>query len=326
MISNDALRAQPYRLPFRRPLRTSRQTLDERHGWWISIHDADGRVGWGEAAPWPGFGAGEAAIAAALDGARDPATVPELLWAAATARLDLVGQRRAVSMAHCLADAPRTSVPVHALVADAVEAIDAVRRGFRGLKLKVGAASIRDDAARLAAVRDAVGPAVALHADANGAWSFAEAVVAVSAFAPVRLAWLEQPVTSMATLASLRRHVRGSVAIAADEAICDPAALDALITANAIDIAVLKPAFLGAPSTTIAMAQRAVEAGIDVVVTGALESAVGRTAALHVACALAAPPRSCGLEAPLARDVARWPDPVDGARAAPSRPGLGATP
>ena len=50
----------------------------------------------------------------------------------------------------------------------AARASEGVRAGFSCFKLKVG---LPDDAARVAAVRAAIGPWPALRVDANGAWT-----------------------------------------------------------------------------------------------------------------------------------------------------------
>ena len=58
--------------------------------------------------------------------------------------------------------------------------------GFDCVKVKVG---IGDDAGRLAAVRAAVGPRVAIRVDANGAWEVEEAVASLRALAPWGSSW-----------------------------------------------------------------------------------------------------------------------------------------
>lgn len=63
--------------------------------------------------------------------------------------------------------------------------------GFRGVKIKVGR---DDDVARVAAVRDLIGPDVKLMVDANYALDEATAVARARAFAPYDLAWFEEPV------------------------------------------------------------------------------------------------------------------------------------
>jgi L-alanine-DL-glutamate epimerase-like enolase superfamily enzyme len=73
------------------------------------------------------------------------------------------------------------------------EAQSAQAQGFRGAKMKVGRPSIAEDVARLAAVRAAVGDAFDVMADANQAFSVSEARRRAHAYAPLMLAWLEEP-------------------------------------------------------------------------------------------------------------------------------------
>lgn len=73
------------------------------------------------------------------------------------------------------------------------EAVAAVARGFRGVKIKVGKPSAAEDARRVAAVRQAIGPEVALMVDANQAWTAAEAISRGRRLEEFNLGWLEEP-------------------------------------------------------------------------------------------------------------------------------------
>jgi L-alanine-DL-glutamate epimerase-like enolase superfamily enzyme len=73
------------------------------------------------------------------------------------------------------------------------EAAAAKEAGFRGTKIKVGRPSIAEGVARLSAVRRAVGDGFEIMTDANQAFTVAEARRRAHAFAPIGLAWLEEP-------------------------------------------------------------------------------------------------------------------------------------
>ncbi len=66
-------------------------------------------------------------------------------------------------------------------------------RGFNGAKIKVGKPLLADDVARIRAIRDLVGPAVAVMVDANYSMSVEQAIDAARAFAPFDLLWFEEP-------------------------------------------------------------------------------------------------------------------------------------
>ncbi|MEM6667279.1 MAG: mandelate racemase/muconate lactonizing enzyme family protein [Pseudomonadota bacterium] len=75
--------------------------------------------------------------------------------------------------------------------------LDSVRgyldRGFNGVKIKIGQPSFYDDVARIAAVRDLIGPDIAFMVDANYSMTVDEAITAANAFAPYDILWFEEP-------------------------------------------------------------------------------------------------------------------------------------
>ncbi len=69
-----------------------------------------------------------------------------------------------------------------------------LRAGFTSVKIKVGGLSIAEDAARVKAAREALGPGVRLALDANNAYkSVDEAIQAARAFEPYDIWWFEEP-------------------------------------------------------------------------------------------------------------------------------------
>ncbi len=76
------------------------------------------------------------------------------------------------------------------LVENARAALDA---GRRGVKVKVGKPDASEDVARLAAVREAIGPSASLMVDANQGFTRDEAARRAHLFEPFDLCWLEEP-------------------------------------------------------------------------------------------------------------------------------------
>jgi O-succinylbenzoate synthase len=158
--------------------------------------------------------------------------------------------------------------------------------------------------ARVEAVRALV-PTVRV--DANGAWTVDQATTAAAVLGP--LEYLEQPCATVEELAELRRRV--DVPIAADESIRKAGDPLAVVRAGAADIAVLKVAPLGGIS---AMLKIAAQIDIPVVVSSALDSAVGIAVGLAAAAALPNLDHACGLGTGrlLAEDVVEPVAPIDG--------------
>lgn len=210
--------------------------------------------------------------------------------------------RAAVEMATLGWPTPlRDEVPVNAIVpAIAPHAAAARVRESGCLTAKVKVAekgqTLADDIARVAAVREALGPRGRLRVDANGGWTLQEAAVAVTELADFELEYAEQPCARVEDLAELRAllHRRGiAVPIAADESIRrvgDPLRVRDL---GAADVAVLKVQPLGGVRRCLELAE---VLRIPVVVSSALETSVGLRAGVALAAALPQLPYACGLE------------------------------
>ncbi len=197
---------------------------------------------------------------------------------------------------HAFPSAVRDRVPVNCTV-PAVDpaqarAIVLAPHGCRTAKVKVAepGQSLDADVARVAAVREALGPEGRVRVDANGGWSVDEAVHAIGVLGAFDLEYVEQPVASVEDLLLVRKRV--DVPIAADESIrraADPARVKRL---GAADLAVLKVQPLGGVRACLRLAD---EIAMPVVVSSALESSVGIAAGVALAAALPELPYACGL-------------------------------
>ncbi len=65
--------------------------------------------------------------------------------------------------------------------------------GFNGVKIKIGRPEHRQDVERVAAIRELIGPDIALMVDANYSMTVPRAIDAARAFAPYDLVWFEEP-------------------------------------------------------------------------------------------------------------------------------------
>ncbi|MCH8891716.1 MAG: o-succinylbenzoate synthase [Myxococcales bacterium] len=345
------------RLRLRAPIATARGPIDSREGTLLALTTESGLVGHGEALPLAGFGSespdrtsetlsGLARVLLGreieeIDALLDLVEVlapdaPAARAAVDVALFDLAARAQGIGVAAMLArpERPRTRIEVNALVTGeqpeviAREASAAVAEGYRTVKIKVGAHALELDEARVAAVRDAVGSEARIRLDANGGWKEREAEEAIARLAPYRIELLEQPVEAR-DLGGLARLSAGSaIPIAADEALAGGSAVDEIFAREAASVVVLKPAALGGLRASQRIAARARAAGWGVVVTSALDSAVGLAAALQLAAALPGPHLAAGLAtgALLDQDLAKAPSPINGTLSAPDEPGIGVAP
>jgi o-succinylbenzoate synthase len=263
------------------PMRVRFRGIDTRE-----VALIDGPAGWGEFGAFLEYDVAEAAhwLASAVECAYTPPPV-----------------------------ARRTSIPINATVpavpADDVPEVLARFPGASTAKVKVAepGQTLADDIARVSAVRELI-PTVRV--DANGGWTVAEAVAAADALtADGPLEYLEQPCATVAELAELRGRI--TVPVAADESIRKADDPFHVMRAGAADIAVLKVAPLGGISALLYIAAFI---HVPVVISSALDSAVGIATGLTAAAALPNLRHACGLGTGglFAEDVAEPRLPVGG--------------
>ncbi|MGN6380842.1 MAG: enolase C-terminal domain-like protein [Gaiellales bacterium] len=112
-----------------------------------------------------------------------------------------------------------------------------VRHGIGAVKIKVGSEPERDPH-RIRVARGAVGPDVALMADANGAYARKQALAMAEEFAAENVSWFEEPVSSddLEGLRLLRDRAPAGMAITAGEYGYDLPYFRRMIEAGAIDV------------------------------------------------------------------------------------------
>jgi len=75
-------------------------------------------------------------------------------------------------------------------------ALASKKKGWPGVKVKVGKPNVYEDVERLTAVRDSVGSSMHLMVDANTSFTLAEAKRRAKAFEPLDLFWFEEPLSA----------------------------------------------------------------------------------------------------------------------------------
>ncbi len=324
----------------RAPFVSGTRSIEARELLLLTVEDPEGNVGFGEAAPLPGYHqvTGEQVSAALEDclGTLERANrfdraellaectrravLPEAVAAIDLALWDLEGRRARQPVWRLLGAAGAPPVEVNATIgaidrAGAAAAAAAARdQAFRCLKVKVG---VGDDGGRLAAVRAVAGPACALRIDANGAWSVAEAIASLRALEPIGIELCEQPVAGITEIRAVARAA--GVPVAIDESIRAPGALDR----RHCEAVCLKVAACGGITGLIDAARRARAAGYSVYLASTLDGPLGIAAALHAATVIR-PDRPCGLATLTTFDDPENPLPASrGEIAVPAGDGLG---
>lgn len=340
-----------YRVPFRRRFVSAGSDAGARHGLLLKLHADSGIAGIGEPSP---VGAGdERSVREIADRLRSAAplllgadisdmaalrsvggslagALAPLRFGVQAGLLDLLGKSLRRPIAALLGGSPRP-LRVNALLsaeessAAAAEAGEAVAAGFTTVKLKIGYSSIESDLRRLGAVRAAVGPAVSIRADANQAWTVAEAIENIGRLEPLKLEYVEQPVPAgdMAGLAAVRRAV--STPVAADEALASIEDARRVIEMKAAGFLIVKAARCGVLESLEIM-RLAGWADLPAVITSSLETDIGIAASLHLAAAVAPGELACGLATGALLESGLACDPLAHARGmlvCPDGPGLG---
>lgn len=345
--------AIPVALPLSKPMKMAGVELRTADNLIVRIEAEDGTCGWGEAASAPNMtGDTLPAMVAAVrehiaplvvgQDARGRAKLVQKMAhalhantgarsAVETALDDLVGRVLGVTFADLHGGALRDAVEPMWLIGnptveeDIAEAKAKVKEGYAFFKLKVGVKRVEQEIETAIALRQALGPAITLCADANGGFDHPRASRFLAGVGPAALSFLEQPLPpeNLAGLARLARTY--SLPLGADEGIHSLADIEAHAAAGAGGLS-LKLIKLGGPSGTIAAAHLAAHRGLSINLAAKVaESSLGSAGTLHLATLV--PSADWGVSLThvyLAEDIARPRLTIeDGRVRPPTGPGIG---
>lgn len=309
----------PYRLPLEPPFRWRGGEVAGREGVLLRLEGAAGRVGWGDAAPLPGFSPdaldeATAALERVLadltgrelfpDALLDPASPfhvaldalhlpPSARYALDLALAELAAHALGRPLPTALHPDAEASLPVAALLDAPPErvvdlAAARVAEGYRALKLKAGRLDPEADAELARDVRRYSGGDVELRVDANRAWTTAQAAAFAERVRPARLAYVEEPLRAelFHELPALARDA--ALPVALDESLAEPGGAERLW--DGLAAVVLKPTVLGGVGAVLRLAARARAVGARAVLSAAFESGVGQRGVAVLAAATGAEP------------------------------------
>jgi O-succinylbenzoate synthase len=193
----------------------------------------------------------------------------------------------------------RSSIRVNATVPASddeseIERIISWYPGVDTVKIKVGT-GIREDLVRIARVRKHL-PNAKIRVDVNGSWSVDDAVFNIRTIygevAGNFLEYVEQPVATLDELKELKERLIVDVKIAGDEVLRKARDPFAINIDGAVDVLMLKVAPLGGIKRSLELAAHH---KLPVVVSSALESAVGISHGLRLASQIPKLDYACGL-------------------------------
>jgi o-succinylbenzoate synthase len=331
----------------RHPWHTARDRINVRHTYLVRLETAAGLAGFGECAPLPAAGTetpqeAHAALQELLPACRGPAAVdfpavlgraratPAARCAVESALLDLAARTRNIPLYRYLQPQAPDTVAVSAALgrldaAFATRLRDALDRGFRVLKVKLGVYPPGEELQHLEAACRLLPAGITLRLDANGAWTPAMATEVISALAGLPVESLEEPLARPDPAALHALQARVGFPLALDESLAGPDR-EILLAEPPVRRLVLKPMVLGGLLPALELQRCATRAGLQVVVTSTLEGSLGLWAAAHLAAACDA-----GLAHGLATadwlvDARQAPVADGGCLRMPETPGLGPEP
>lgn len=298
----ETIRIREIRLPLKEPFRISSGTIRERRICLVEVVDEEGNVGWGEsvADALPNYSAdtidtvwlairewlaprllgrtvngpqeAHPLLAAGIQGHRMARAALEMAcWA-------LAAERAAVPLARLLGGtremvAAGISIGIQRDPAALVErALAAREAGYAKVKVKIQPGA---DLAYVAAVRDALGPAAPLMADANSAYA-PEDADHLARLDEYGLTMVEQPLgqDDLVRHAELQRRIRTPICL--DESITGLDRARDMVALGSGRIVNIKPGRVGGHAESIRIHDFCGSAGVPVWCGGMLESGIGR--------------------------------------------------
>jgi L-alanine-DL-glutamate epimerase-like enolase superfamily enzyme len=243
---------------------------------------------------------------------------------------DLVARRLGVGLATLLGGPLRTALPQSRIVplktpeAMAQDAVKLTQAGYRTVKVKLNG-DVGVDVARVAAVRQAVGPEIAITLDANQSYRAKDMIRAFVRLETFDIVLIEQPVaaTDWAGLAHVTRSL--PVAVEADESAVTVSDVLRLVSERIVDVVNLKIPKLGGIRNVLAAAAICEAGGVVPRMGAAFGPALLQAASAQVASTF----RTGGFAHELAEHLHLLDDPftplpvTNGDVILPAQPGIG---
>ncbi|WP_034300507.1 muconate/chloromuconate family cycloisomerase [Herbaspirillum sp. RV1423] len=206
-----------------------------------------------------------------------------------TALCDAQAKRLGVPLSTLFGGRVRDSLPIAWTLASGDTARDIeeaekmlAQRRHNIFKLKIGACSVREDAAHVAAIKRAVGDRASVRVDVNQAWSETDAMLGMRLLEDAGCDLVEQPIAAANVEGMARLRQKNRIALMADEALHGPADAYNIAHQGAADVYAVKINQSAGLSGAQQVAAIARAANIDLYGGTMLEGAIGTMASAQL--------------------------------------------
>jgi O-succinylbenzoate synthase len=318
-----ALQVYRYKLPFKFPLTAADKILTSRQGFIIELINQQGKLGYGEIAPFPGLH--KENLESALQQIKTSwPKLKEIDWQYSFSKsekdfdkemekLDLSPSVRfglelalfnllAISAGKSLykmwKNSAQKSIDLNGLLMGAPAAIliQAKRlneQGYRTIKLKVGTQPVKEDIRLVENVRTTIGDKISLRLDANKAWPLHDAISFGKAVKDYDIEYLEEPLQNPKEIPHFKEAA--TIPIALDESLCELHIQKGNFYKN-LDAIVIKPSVVGSIEKTIDLCLWARDKKLIPVLSSTFDSGIVLSAVAQLAAVFTLPDTAMGLD------------------------------
>jgi len=288
---------------------SSKQTLNKRSGFIISMTDELGNIGIGECSPLPQFS--KESIELASNNLNElklrlskVQVMPDLLaisnqfsaydltssvhFAFEQAILSiLISRNRNTNLLTENFGEVQPQINVNAVVGfDSTENIlnkisEKIDSGYSTIKVKVGRPNFDDDFELIKQIRLKFGNSIFIRLDASGKWNIDTAKQYLNLLSEFNIQYIEEPCSGFSSLQNVANNSR--IPIAVDESIRSITNAVSVINDSKIEFIVLKPMILGGIVSTLQLIKTAESKHKKIIISSSFESAVGKSALVLLA-------------------------------------------
>lgn len=344
----------PLEAKFRIPSKFALGTRTQSFNVLVKIISDEGIIGVGEACPFPVYSSETGkSIVEAIENYLKPALIGKDFRHIASlnnimdkvlsgnnfaksavdiALYDLVGKYLNVPVHMLLGGKFRDKIEVNSSVAIGSpeemtqKCIEMVDRGFKYIKLYAGRDSLKDDIARLEAIREKIGYKAQIYLDINQQWSVSDALKSINELQKFDILFVEQPVPKWDLMGLKEVKDRSPIPIAADESVDTVQSVFQIASGRYVDIVNLYVQKTGGIYRTHQAISLLEATDTQCFMGSLLELGIATAAAVHLACSIKNLRLPCYLAGPerYLQDIIKPPLHIsDGYIEVPTGPGLG---